>query len=216
MKEFLYRNLVAVLGAVSLAIVVLAVAAAVLAVRLGSAEGEIAALRQDMDRVESGTAVFASQITAFQRQLADLAPTVGSALDEAVAGLETFRTSTLDFEVPIDEVVQIDTEIVLDRTITVPINTEIPITEVIDTTITVDGPLGVEIPIDVSVPVDVVVPVDLDLDFPISERVPVQAEVPVNLTVPIQVDIAGTELAGLAESLQQGLIGFKEVIEGLG
>lgn len=216
MRDFLTRNLTAVLGVMTAIILGLGIMVVVLLARVSEVENEVAALRTDIERVESGTAVFAAQITAFQQQLTDLAPTVGGALDEAVAGLETFRSSTLDFEVPINEIVVIDTEVVLERTITVPVNTEIPISDVIETTITIDGPLGVEIPLDVTVPVDVVVPVNLDLDFPISERVPVQAEVPVDLNVPITIDIAGTELAGLAESLQQGLLGFQQVIEGLG
>jgi EmrB/QacA subfamily drug resistance transporter len=210
------RRLAIGLGIVGVLVIGLGVLVAVLVGRVSTLESENAALRDDFARVESGAAIFGSQLTGFQQQLADLAPTVGGALDEAVAGLETFQTSSLDFEVPINEVIPIDVEIVLDRVIQVPVNTEIPISETFDTTITIAGPFGIDIPLDVSVPIDVVVPVNLDLEFPINETVPIQTEIAVDLTVPIAVDIAGTELAALAESLQQGLVGFKDVIEGLG
>lgn len=216
MKDFLSRNIVAVLGAVAVVVVGLVVAVVMLLGRVATSADDIAALRTDLDRVESGTAVFASQITAFQAQLAELAPTVGSALDEAIVELESFQASTLEFEVAIDEVIPIDAEIVFERTLTVPIQTALPINETIDTTITIAGPFGIDVPVDVTVPVNLNVPIDLDLDFPINERVPIQTEVPVQLTVPITVDVAGTELATLADSLRQGLIGFKQVIDGLG
>jgi EmrB/QacA subfamily drug resistance transporter len=202
-------------GVVGVAVVGLGILVAVLLGRVSSLEDENAALREDFTRVEGGAAILSSQLTGFQNQLTELAPTVGGALDEAIAGLETFRDSTLEVEVPINETVPIDVEVVLDRVIEVPVNTEIPISQTFDTTITVEGPFGVEIPVDVSVPIDVVVPVDLDLEFPINETVPIATEIPVNLTVPIRIDIADTELATLADSLRQGLIGFQEVIEGL-
>ncbi len=217
------RLLAPVIVLLSLVIVSLAVLAAMLFGRVSSLEDdnaalgdEVAALRTDLDRVEGGAALFASQVTGFQNELSGLAPTVSGALDEAVVGLDDFQSSSLEFEVPINEVVPIDVDVVLDRVITVPVNTSIPINETIETTITIQGPFGIDIPLDVTVPIDVTVPVDLTLDFPINETVPIATEVPVNLSVPIQIDIAGTELARLAESLRLGLIGFKEVVEGLG
>jgi EmrB/QacA subfamily drug resistance transporter len=216
MKDFLNRNIVAVAGSFAVAVVLLVIALVILLGRTASQQGELSALRTDLDRVESGTAVFANQITAFQGRLSELAPTVGASLDEAIGELESFQSSTLAFEVAIDEVIPIDAEIVFERTLTVPIQTSLPIDETIDTTITIAGPFGIDIPVDVTVPVNLTVPIDLDLDFPISERVPIETEVPVRLTVPIVVDVAGTELAALADSLRRGLIGFKEVIDGLG
>ena len=210
------RTLAIGLGTLALLIVGLGVMVVMLLGRVSDLEEENTAIRDDMNRVESGAALFGSQITAFQQELANLAPAVGGGLDEAVAGLETFTSSSLEFIVPINEVIPIDVDVVLDRVIEVPDNTEIPINETIDTTITIAGPFGVDIPLDITVPIDLVVPVDLDLEFPINETVPIQTEIAVDLMLPIRVDIAGTELAALAESLQQGLISFKEVIEGLG
>jgi hypothetical protein len=216
MKEFLSRPQPWLRLAVLVTVAVLVVAVAFLAVRVVSLGGEVDALQEDLTRVEGGAAVYAAQLTAFQQQIADLAPTVGGALDEAIVGLEEFRTSTLTFEIPIDQVIPIDLDIEIDRTISVPVLTELPINETIDTTITVAGPFGIDIPVDVSVPVAVVVPIDLDLEFPIDETIPIQTEIPVNLTVPIEIPVAETELATLAESLQLGLEGFADVISGLG
>jgi len=216
MKDFLNRNIVIVTGVLAAAVIGLVVMVAMLLGRIASVDEQVAALRTDLDRVEAGTAVFASQITAFQGQLAELAPTVGAALDEAIVELDSFATSTLDFEVPIDEVIPIEAEILFERTVTIPIETSLPIDETIETTITIAGPLGIDIPLNVTVPVRLTVPIDLDIDLPLSERVPIATEVPVKLNVPIRVDVAGTGLATLAESLRQGLLGFREVIDGFG
>ena len=59
------------------------------------------------------------------------------------------------------------------------------------------------------------VPIVLDVDIPVNERIPVTTEIPVVLSVPLSVDVEGTELARLAESLQAGLASFKAVMAGL-
>ncbi len=203
---------------VGLALVLLATLGVVLVLfsRLQAVENDLETTRADMERVEAGAALFASQVTGFQEQLGDLSPAISAGLDEAITGLDTFSTSTLDFTVNIDEQVDIDTEVVLNRTISVPIKTSIPINESFDTTITIAGPFGIDIPLDVTVPVDIDVPVDLVVDIPIDETVPIQASVPVKIDVPIGVDVADTQLAALADSLAVGLQSFADIIEGLG
>jgi MFS family permease len=180
-----------------------------------AARAELESTRSDLERVEAGAALYASQITGFQEQITELAPEVQAGVDEAIGGLREFGESTIAFDVNIDEVIPIDTEVVIDRTVQVPIQTEIPIQEEIDTTITIDTPLG-GIPVDVNVPVDVVVPIDLDVDIPINETVPVQDEFPVQLDVPIEIDVGETELARLTESLAAGLESLQDVLSGLG
>jgi MFS family permease len=172
-------------------------------------------LEETMLRVESGAAIYAAQIEAFQEQLGSLGPTIDTALDEAVTGIETFRNSTITFDVAIDEVVPIDTEVVLDRTLDVPINTVLPIDEEFDTTITVNGPFGIDIPLDITVPIKLDLPIDLQVAIPVNETVPINTEIPVSLDVPISIDIAETELAELAAALQQGLESFRELAAGL-
>ncbi len=185
-------------------------------VQLDQTRSDLATTKSDIARVEAGAALFASQVTGFQEQLTTLSPTISAGLDEAVTGLEDFATSTLEFDVSIDETVVIDTEVVIDRTISVPIDATLPINESFDTTIEIQGPFGTAIPIDVTVPVDIDVPIDLTVDIPINETVPINAEVPVQVDVPIRVDVAETELANLTTSLAAGLDSFREVLAGLG
>jgi hypothetical protein len=52
--------------------------------------------------------------------------------------------------------------------------------------------------------------------IPVDESFPINAEFPVQVAVPIAIDVAGTELAELAASLEAGLLSFKEVVAGLG
>jgi prefoldin subunit 5 len=172
--------------------------------------------RRDLDRVEAGAAIFASQVQGFQSKISDLAPNVSAGLDEAITGLESFGNSTVEFSVPIDENVQFDTDVVIDRDIVVPIKTTLPIKESFDTTIKVAGPFGIDIPLDVTVPVDINVPIDLKVTVPIHETIPIDANVPVKLDVPISVDVSETQLAELAKALAAGLRSFQEVLTGLG
>ena len=175
---------------------------------------ELAALQEDIDRVEAGAALYASQIDGFREQLVELEPEISAGVDEAITGLREFGNSTIAFDVNIDEVIPIDTEVVIKRTVEVPIKTEIPINQEIDTTIRVSTPLG-DIPLDITVPVDVVVPIDLTVDIPIDETVPIKDEFPVQLDVPIAIDVRETELANLTDSLAAGLESLQDVLTGL-
>lgn len=154
-------------------------------------QSELDALRADLERVEAGAALYASQLQGYQELFAAAGPDIAAGVDEAIAGLRDFGSSTLEFELPLEQTVQ------------VPIRTEIPINQSFDTTIKVDTPLGFEIPIDVTVPVDVMVPVDLTVDIPVNE------------TVPISIDVSQTEFATLTDSLATGLESLQEVLEGL-
>lgn len=187
--------------------------AAVVADGVGS--DELATIRDDLERVEAGAALYASQIDGFREQLVELEPQVSAGIDETITGLRDFGDSTIAFDVRIDEVIPVDTEVVIRRTVEVPIQTEIPINEDIDTTITISTPLG-GIPVDVNVPVDVVVPIDLVVDIPIDETVPIQDEFPVQLDVPIAIEVRETELANLTDSLAAGLESLQDVLTGLG
>ncbi len=217
------RNLTPIIIGAGVLLAALTVATLYLAGRVGSLSNELDEARheqqqltEDMARVESGAAIYAAQITAFQEQLATIGPSIDSALGEAVAGIDEFAASTITFNVTIDETVPINADVVLNRTIVVPINTTIPIDEQFDTRITVNGPFGIDIPLNITVPIKLDLPIDLTVDIPVNETIPVNTEVPVNLDVPIEIDISQTELATLAESLAQGLESFRQMAADLG
>lgn len=214
--SFAQRHFGAIVGAFAVALLAAFALIALLFTQLSSTQDDLDASTEDLARVEAGAALFASQVTGFQEQITDLSPTIQTGLDEAVAGLQEFSESTLEFTVEIDESVDINTDVVIDRVVAVPIKTTLPINEEFDTTILIDGPFGTVIPLDITVPVDIDVPIDLTIDIPINETVPIDATIPVKVDVPIGVNVAGTELATLAASLAQGLESFTEVLDGLG
>jgi MFS family permease len=206
------RHLRWFVGGVAVAVVVVLVGVGLVAARLEDTRDELARTRADLERVEGGAALFASQVRALEDQLLGLGPTLSDGLDEAITGLEEFQTSTIDFTVDIDQDVTIDTEVVLDRTVVVPIDESLPIAETVETTIEVRTPLGFSVPVDVTVPVAIEVPVRLDLDVPINEAVPIVATVPVQLRLPVVIDVADTEFADLARSLADGLRALRDLL----
>lgn len=214
MKDFVTRNVAAItlgLGAVLLASIIVNIG--VLA-RIGPLESRVDQNAEDLARVEIGAGLFASEVTGLQEQLGRLAPGVGRGLTEAVGGLQAFRSSTLEFEVSINETIPIETEILLDRTLTIPIQASFPIDQVVETIITIAGPFDTKIPLDVSVPVQLDIPVDLEIPFSINETIPISTSVPVRLTVPIAIEVAETELASLADALGSGLAAFADLMAG--
>lgn len=230
MNEYVRRNLRFVVVALGL-LLVTSVVVALLAMQrtadlssdldtataeLADARADLAALTRDFEQVQGGTALFAAQVTAFQDQLSALAPSVAVGIGEAIGGLDEFASSTLEFQVPINEEVPINMVIDLNRTITIPIQTSIPIDETVDTTITIAGPFGVDIPLNVTVPVQLTLPVDLEVSFPINEQILISTSVPINLDLPIAIEIADTELATLVASLRVGLASMQDILGGLG
>jgi prefoldin subunit 5 len=223
MKQFINRNLTTIVATMALMLVVSLGVGAYLVAHTSSLDSRLAAararedqLQTDLERVEGGAAIYAAQLTAFQEELSSLGPTIDTALGDAVTSIDAFRNSTIRFDVAIDEVIPIDAEVVLDRTLDVPINTVLPIDETFDTTITVNGPFGIDIPLDITVPIKLDLPIDLEVAIPVNETIPVNTEVPVNLDVPIAIDISKTELAALADALQQGLESFRRLAARLG
>jgi len=178
------------------------------------AQTELATARADLERVEAGAALYASQIEGFQEKLVELRPQISAGVEEAITGLRTFGDSTIEFPVNIDQTIPVETEVVINRTVQVPIKTTIPINQSFDTTIQVDTPFG-KIPLDVTVPVDVEVPVDLTVDIPINETVPIKDEIPVKLDVPVKIDVSQTELKELTDSIAAGLESLQDMLTGL-
>jgi len=214
-ESWAHRNLTALLAAGGVLLVGSLVLSLFLLNRLNQTEDELNATQADLERVEAGAALFASQVNGFVETIDELGPSIDTGLDEAVVGLEEFGTSTIEFTVNIDENISISENFELKRTVEVPIKTSIPINETIDTTVTVAGPFGVDIPIDIEVPVDLDVPIDLTVDVPIDESIPIDVDVPIQLDVPIEIDVEGTELQTLTDSLVAGLTAFQESLGSL-
>ena len=129
MREFLNRHLVVVLG--SLAVLVM--------VSFAMNWYLLSRVQQTDDRVEEvagGAAVLATQATTFFDQLSSLGPLVDGALDTADAELEALRTSTIAFDVAVDQVLPVATSFPLRRSLTIPIDTSIPINETFETRVT--------------------------------------------------------------------------------
>lgn len=206
-STWLERHLPVAVGALGVLMLAAFALSALLFVRLEQA-------RDDLERVEAGALLSTVQLQVFRDELAALGPSVSAGLDEAIVGLESFGSSTLDFEVSIDEVLPVAAEFVIERDVLVPIDTTIPIAQTIETTIEVQGPLGIAIPVNVEVPIELEVPVVLDVTFSIEETLPVSAEVPVRLDVPVQIAIADTDLAAFGQSLAAGLASFRDVFAG--
>ncbi len=187
----------------------------VLRAEIAQANEAAASVTKEVEQLRGGVAIFSTQVTAFQEQLAGLAPGVARGISDAVAGLDAFATSTLEFEIAIDEEIPINTVIELNQTILVPIQTSIPIDETVDTTIRVAGPFGIDIPLNVTVPIQLELPINLEVSIPINETVPISTSVPVNLDVPIVIEVAETELASLVLSLRAGLESMGGILAGL-
>jgi len=220
---FLARNATVAIGALTAVTLLALVVSLVMLGRVNASRDELDAtkaemgdIRAEIEQLRGGVALFSSQATLLQGQLAELAPTVQAGLDEAVAGLTEFENSTITFMVPINETVPINAEVVLERTLRVPISTILPIDQTIDTTIRINGPFGIDIPLDITVPLQLDLPIDLDVAIPINETVPINTSIPIDLNIPIEIQVEGTELANLAAALRQGLVSLRDVLTGLG
>ena len=125
----------------------------------------------------------------------EVGPGVQKSLEQTIADLETFRNTTLEFKVAVDEEFPVEAQIPFKETIEVPIKLTVPIKQNIDTTIVIDV-LGKGLPVDVSVPVDVEVPIDTTITVPIDRTIDVSTTVPLKLDVPIALEIGETEVIG--------------------
>jgi len=213
--SWVHRNLTAVLVGMTVLLVASFALSVWMFTQVRAANDDLETTQADLARVESGAALYASQVNGFVETVNGIGPSIDEGLDQAVTGLEDFGTSTIEFDVSIDETVSISETFELKRTVEVPINTSIPIDEEVETTVTVNGPFGVDIPVDITVPVNIDVPIDLTVDVPIDESVPIDVDVPVQLDVPISIDVEGTELEALTTSLIEGLRAFQEGLDGL-
>ncbi len=208
MRQFLDRHLTLVMSSLAVLVILSLAANGYLLARSQRTDDRV-------DEVAGGAAVLAAQAGGFFEQVTALGPLLRDALDQADAELEALRTSSVAFDVEVDQVIPIAASFPFRRSLTIPIDTTIPIQEEFETRVTVEGPLGIDVPLDVLIPVDIVVPLSLSLPIEIDEMIEVDTEFPLRLNVPVEVDIAGTDFAQLAERLQQGIASIREVLAGL-
>ena len=179
------------------------------------ARGELAMSEADVERLHEAVVDFLGQAQGLQSQLTAAGPTISSALREALDGLETFATATIELNVPIRDSLSVDTTIELDRTLRVPVRATVPIDQTVETRITIDTPVGLDIPVDVRVPLQLELPIELTLDVPLRETIPINIDVPVELDVPVTLDVAGTELGELSDALRSGLSSLETLVTSL-
>lgn len=157
------------------------------------------------------------QLLRLQKQAQDLAqdlgPIVQETLSQAAVDLESFKDSTIEFDVQVNEEFPVQANIPFNETIEVPIKVTIPINEQIETSVVIDPfQSGLEIPVDIAVPVDMEVPIDMVVPVSIDRTIPISTTVPLNVSVPIAIDLGETELAGFVERLHTGLVSLEESI----
>ncbi len=155
----------------------------------------LAASEGDVERLREAVRDFVGEAQALQDQLTGAGPAMSQALAEAVAGLETFSTSTIEFDVAIRDTVSVDTTF--------------------ETTILVDTPVGLDIPVDVRVPLKVDLPVALTVTIPIKETIPIEVDVPIEFDVPVKLDVGSTELGTLTDALAGGLESLEVLLSAL-
>ena len=90
-----------------------------------------------VDEVAGGAAVLAAQAGTFLDQVTSLTPLLDEALTTADAELEALRTSTIAFDVEVDQVIPVSASFPFQRALTFPIDTSIPINETFETRVTV-------------------------------------------------------------------------------
>lgn len=154
------------------------------------------------------------QWLVFRSEVRNIQTSLVGALDQASIELEAFRSSTIEFQVSIQDEIPIRTTFPVEESFMLAIETTLPIQQEFDTTILVDAPFGLTVPVDVTVPVDIEVPVDLDLPIRLQESFEVDTTVPVDLDVPVQVDVAGTELAAVVDRVAVSLQAIRRSIAG--
>lgn len=143
-------------------------------------------------------------------------PVITEGLSQAIADMQAFEQSTVEFDIQVSQNIPINTEIPFNETLDVPINTTIPIDQQIATTVMID-PLqtGLEVPVDINVPVNIEVPVNMNIPITVDRTIPISTNVPLNMTVPISVKISETELAPYLERLRLTLESLQQTLSNL-
>lgn len=128
-----------------------------------------------------------------------------SQISQFAEGVQQAKSTTVLYNIPIDQQMPINLDIPIQRTIVVPIQTDIRINQTINVPIdTGFGVANLPIPIDATIPVSITVPIK------IKESIPVSTTVPIRFSVPFQVDFGSQQFAGYFDQLYKALIELRD------
>ncbi|MCB0210297.1 MAG: hypothetical protein KDJ52_13250 [Anaerolineae bacterium] len=157
-----------------------------------------------------------SQFLRVQQQTQNFAqearPALKGTLADTITDLEEIKSSTIAFNIKIDNEFPLELEFPINERLEVPIKTVVPIQKKINTTVVMPI-FGVDVPVDITVPVDVEVPIDLTVPVVISRTIPISTEVPIDMDFPVAIVVSETELAPYIDHISAALIQFEETAD---
>ena len=135
------------------------------------------------------------------RQLLLARQAARSAVADVLTVLDNIQSTSLNYEVVVDQTLQIDTDLPIDETIPVVIDQNLPINTTVQVTVNA-GAFG-QIPLNVPIVADV--PVNIEQDLHIDQPFAISMAVPVNFTIPINIELADTPLNSTIDEVRTGL-----------
>lgn len=125
---------------------------------------------------------------------------IGDMAAFAAQGLDDLSNSSIDYSVPIRQVVPVVLVAPISTTLSVPISMTLPID--MEVAVPVRTLFGT---ISVNVPIKTTVPVNIQQDIPLRLSVPISTTVPLSMEVPIHISLADTSLGQSIAKAQMSL-----------
>ena len=118
----------------------------------------------------------------------------------AAQALDDLSKASIDYSVPVHQVVPVVLVAPISTTISVPISMTLPID--MDVSVPLKTILGT---IPFTVPIHTTVPINIQQDIPLRLSVPISTTVPFSIEVPIQISLADTSLGQSIAKAQSSL-----------
>jgi hypothetical protein len=118
----------------------------------------------------------------------------------AAQGLDDLSNSSIDYSVPVHEVVPVVLVAPISTTISVPISLTLPID--MEVSVPLKTILGT---IPFTVPIHTTIPVNIQPEIPLHLSIPISTTVPLSIEVPIQISLADTALGESLAKAQDSL-----------
>ncbi len=131
--------------------------------------------------------------------------TLRDEVERLAQSVRAAKSSTVSYNLPIDQRVPLNVDVPIERSLQMPINTQVQIKQTI--TLPVDTALG---RIDVPVPIDASIPISTTVPIEFNQTVNISTTVPIRLDVPIQVDLGSPQIAGYLDRLYQALLELRD------